>query len=165
MTWNNLILQTIFVMTLWQTTWQKLPYYDKTRHDLKMTRNIISWHLKHTDHSELCKVAGVLQQQKLPLPGVEDAEGGHGAEQQDSVVLAHRLNLNIKCYIALYDRSSEPHSGTLWFKLHLMVEDTWGSGEAAEFLMQLLAVTWDAEHDRHQWFFTIFRVHWPPTYW
>ena len=41
-----------------------------------------------TDHPELSEVAGGLQQKELPLPGVEEAEGGHRAEQEGSVVLA-----------------------------------------------------------------------------
>ena len=40
-----------------------------------------------TDHPELCEVVDCVQQEE-PLPGVEEAEGGHRAEQEGSVVLA-----------------------------------------------------------------------------
>ena len=48
-----------------------------------------------TDHPEVCKVVDWVQQEE-PLPGVEEGEGGHTAQQQGSVVLAYRLNLHYR---------------------------------------------------------------------
>ena len=41
-------------------------------------------------------------QQEEPLPGVEEAEGGPGAEQEGSVVIAHRLNLDNRIIYCLW---------------------------------------------------------------
>ena len=41
-------------------------------------------------------------QQEEPLPGVEEGEGGHGAEQEDSMVITHRLNLNNRIIYCLW---------------------------------------------------------------
>ena len=54
-----------------------------------------------TDHPELCKVVDCVQQEE-PLPGVEEAVGGHGAEQEDSMVITHRLNLNNRIIYCLW---------------------------------------------------------------